>query len=311
MNYSIIQKISIALVMIVFITFLIIKLFANRVKATSIHLEMMSLMDENDKLSKNEENNPEGDDDDDEINSYEKQEGGSNVIEGLSAKDFLGKLSKPQSWGEEIKKGGEELGKKVKDEVGGPLEEIFRIVKEIGDAFNSIPARATAFTDAFELVGQGIKLEFVNLGESLDLGFKDVFNLIETVGKCGIKTIENLRTCIIWYILDLLGSTLYNIIVVLPVFMIRMITGFDMQPYVNAVHNAIEYVDSMFFGLTCYHLIHYPPWVIEKCYSCNYDYDVKKLKYDWETSIPALMKQPTQKFLDAEKKFKSIFNKKM
>ena len=296
MNYSIIQKISIVLVLIVFITFLIIKLFVNRVKATSIHLEMMSLMDENDKLSKNEENNNEIDDDD-EINKQE----------GFSGKDFLN----AKDWGKKIEEGGKELGKKVKDEVGGPLEEVFRIVKEIGEAFNSIPARATAFTDAFELVGQGIKLEFVNLGKSLDLGFNDVFNLIETVGKCGIKTIENLRTCIIWYILDLLGSTLYNIIVVLPAFMIRMITGFDMQPYVNAVHNAIEYVDSMFFDFTCYHLTHYPSWVIEKCYSCNYDYDVKKLKYDWEKSIPALMKQPTQKFLDAEEKFKSVFKKKM
>ncbi len=291
MNYSIIQKISIILVMIVSISYLVTKLFTNRVKAILINQEMMSLMDDNDKLSSNEEKyNHESDDD-------------FNVVEGFK----LGKLGNPADWGKKIKGGLEGAGKKIKDDVGGPLEKIFTVVKKIGEAFDSIPRRANAFISAFDLVGQGIKLEFDNLGKSLDLGFKDIFKLVGTVGNCGIKTIRNLRTCIIWYILDLVGCTLYNIIVVLPVFITHMITGFDMQPFVNTVHDAIEYIDSLFFDFSCFHLFHYPDWVIRDCYTCNFYDKVEKINKDWGETIPNLLNEPIQKFMEAEQKFKSVF----
>ncbi len=291
MNYSIIQKISIILVMIVFITYFVTKLFTNRVKANLIHQEMMSLMNENDKLSKN---------DDDYI---QESDADLNVVEGFN----LGKLGNPADWGKKIKSGVEGVGKKVKDDVGGPIEKIFAIVKEIDKAFNSIPRRANAFKSAFDRVGEGIKLQFVNLGKSLEIGFRDIFDLVGTVGNCGIKTIQNLRICVIWYIFDLVGCTLYNIIVVLPVFITRMITGFDLQPFVNTVHDALEYIDSLFFDLSCFHLIHYPPWVIDYCYTCNFDNKVNKINKDWTETIPYLMRQSTQKFLLAESEFKSVF----
>ena len=293
MNYSIIQKISIILVMIVSITYLVIKLFINRIKVDSIRQEMMSLMVENNKLSNEYNYNPEGDDDF-EIYSYVKQEGFSNVIEGLDV-------------GKEMKKVFERPFNKMKDALGGPINKIVNFVKDVDEAFKSIPKRTKAFAQAFDDVGEGIKLEFVNLGKSINLGFTDIFDLVETVGKCGIKTIQNLRICIIWYILDLLGSTLYNIIVVLPVFMIRMITGFDIQPFVNIVHGFIECLDLLFFNFTCYHLIHFPDWVIRDCYTCKFSDKVDKLNLDWGKTIPDLMNQPTKKFKDAEKNFRTVF----
>ena len=127
MNYSIIQKISIILVMIVSITSLVIKLFSNRVKANLIHLEMMSLMDENDELTKYEENNnPESDDD---VDTYEKQEGFSTIIEGLDI-------------GKEMRKTFEKPFTKMKDSVQssintvkGPIDEITNFVNDVKRAF--------------------------------------------------------------------------------------------------------------------------------------------------------------------------------
>jgi hypothetical protein len=296
MNYSIIQKISIVMVMIVSITFLVIKLFTNRIKANSIHLEMMSLMDENDELSKNEENyNHESDDDVDEINSYEKQEGFSNIIEGLDI-------------GKEMRKTFEKPFNKMKDAIGGPLMEVFNFVNNIKRAFESIPKRAKAFRTAFDETGQGIKLQFDNLGESLKLGFDDVFDLIDTVGKCGIKTIENFRICVIWYMMDIVGTTLYNIIVALPIFITLTITGFNFQPYVDEVKKILDYIDSSFYYFTCNHLFRFPKWVIEACYTCDFKTKVVKIEDDWGKVIPALLRAPVSKFNDAGKSFKAVFS---
>ncbi len=293
MNYSVIQKISIILVMIFSITFLIIKLFTNRIKANLIHRKMMSLMDENDELNKEYDENYDSECDDG-FDSYEKQEGFANVIEGLDV-------------GKEMRKVFERPFNQMKDALGGPINKIVTFVKDVDDAFKSIPRRARALKNGLDDIGEGIKLEFINLGKSLDLGITDIFDLVDTVGKCGIKTLTNLRICIIWYFFDLLGSTLYNVIVVLPVFLARMITGFDMQPFVDKVHDILEYIDSLFFNFTCYHLIHFPDWVIRDCYTCKFSDKVDKIYLDWGKTIPDLMNQPTQKFKDAENNFKSIF----
>ena len=293
MNYSIIQKISIILVMIVSITFLVIKLFSNRVKATSIHLEMMSLMDENDELTKYEENNnPESDDD---VDTYEKQEGFSTIIEGLDI-------------GKEMRKTFERPFNKMKDELGGPLKKIFEFVDNVKRAFESIPKRAKAFRTAFDETGQGIKLQFDNLGKSLKMGFDDVFDLIDTVGKCGIKTIENFRICVIWYIMDIIGTTLYNVIVALPIYITLTITGFNFQPYVDEVKKVLDYIDSLFFSFTCGHLFRFPQWVIDACYTCNFKDKVDQINYDWGTEIPNLLKAPISKFKDAGTSFKAVFS---
>jgi hypothetical protein len=256
----------------------------------------MSLLNNNDELSKNKDDSESNCDFEilEGIESYEKQEGFSTVIEGLDI-------------GKEMKKVFERPFNKMKDAIGGPIQEIIDFVKKIDDAFKSIPRRANALKSGFDDIGEGIKLQFVNLGKSLDLGFNDVFDLIDTVGKCGIKTIQNLRICVIWYVLDLLGCTLYNVIVVLPVFIFRMITGFDMQPYVNEVHDVLECVDSLFFDFTCFHLIHFPDWVIRDCYTCKYSDKVDKLNLDFGKTIPDYLNEPAQKFKNAERNFKSVF----
>ena len=292
MNYSIIQKIFIILVMIVSITFLVIKLFTNRIQADSIYQEMLSLMNENVELSKNTAEYS----DDFEFESYEKQEGFNNIIEGLSTGDIE----------KNLKNTFEKPLHAVRDALKGPLDEMMNFFRDVKRAFLSIPIRARAFKIAFNEVGEGIKLEFDNLGKSLKLGFDDIFDLIDTVGKCGIKTIENFRICVIWYIMDLVGATLYSIIVVLPVFITFMITGFNLQPYVDEVNKTVSYIDSLFFNLTCYHLFQFPQWVIDACYTCEFKDKVNKINIDWKKTIPDLLQAPISKFIDSGNSFKAV-----
>jgi hypothetical protein len=290
MKCSATQKVTIVIVTVGVITFFVVELFKNKSKALTIHQEMMTLItlkNELDTSSKLGQIEPE-------FEPYGKQEGFSNIIEGLDI-------------GKEMRKTFEKPFNKMKEEIGGPLNEIFGIVKKINDAFNSIPRRARALQGGFEKSVKGIELEFVNLGKSLDIGFSDIFDLIGTVGKCGIDTIKNIRTCMIWYIIDLIGSTLYSIIVVLPVFITRMITGFDLQPFVDIVNNTLEYIDSLFFDYTCYLIFHLSDWVTKLCYTCKYQEKVDKIIVDFHETIPKLLDEPGQKFKEAKHDFDSIF----
>lgn len=291
MKYSIIQLFLIILVMVVSITLLVIKLFTNRIHADSIYKEMMSLENENVELSKNTEEY----DDDFEFESYEKQEG---FIEGLGIDEI----------GKKMKDTFEKPLHKVRDALKGPLDEMMNFFRDIGRAFSSIPIRARAFDKAFKLVGEGIKLEFDNLGKSLKLGFNDVFGLIDSAGKCGIKAIENFRICVIWYIMDLVGATLYSIIVVLPVFITFMITGFNLQPYVDEVNKSISYMDSLFFNFTCYHIFKFPRWVIDACYTCDFKDKINKINIDWSKTIPDLLQAPLDKFIASEQSFNAVIS---
>jgi hypothetical protein len=116
----------------------------------------------------------------------------------------------------------------------------------------------------------------------------------------------------IWYILDLIGTTIYNIFVVLPVFIVKFITGFNLQPYVDLVHKYIDILDSYFKYFTCGDsFLHFPPWVIKLCYSCDLEREIKKIDRDWNETIPKLLNEPAGVFDFAGKQFKNVFSPKI
>ena len=221
-----------------------------------------------------------------EYKSYEKQKEGfqtTPIVEGLDiARDIVKAFTKPFQ----------------------PLIDFFNKLK---DAFESLPGRINKFGNAFKGFGKGVELEFVNIGKSLDLGFSDIFNVIGTIGGCGIKSLTNLRSCMIWYIMDCIGTTIYAIFVELPVFIVKFVIGYNIQPYVDKIHCMIETIDAIIFDFTCYHIIHYPDWVIEKCYTCQFQDKVDKVNVDWNQTIPDLMNAPNKIFKQAGDDFKSVF----
>ena len=87
MKYSIAQKVIIILIMVLVITILVIKLFKNKSKALSIKQEMMRLIAITDGLNDELNNSKRVEL---EFEPYGKQEGFTNIIEGLDfVKRFL------------------------------------------------------------------------------------------------------------------------------------------------------------------------------------------------------------------------------
>ena len=298
MNFSLQQKVIILTILVGLISFFIVNFFNNKNKAELIRREMMTVDNENMMLDEN----------------IERLDNGNIVMDGVmydaynniqegNLVDQIKNAFNPAT----IQRG---LNQAKED-----LEKPFRVLKEtllkpIMDIINAIERVKTFFEDVkqgFEKFGKGVEKEFENLGKSLKLGFSDVFNVVGAFGWCGITTITNIRSCILWYILDLIATTLYNIIVRLPVFTVRMVTGFNLQPFVDIIHCYLEYIDSIFLELTCYHIFHFQKWVMELCYTCQYEKRVTNLNYDWKVKIPALLNEPARLFEESGNHFKRAF----
>lgn len=188
-----------------------------------------------------------------------------------------------------------------------PLKPLIDFVKDIKQAFESLPKRVDKLNRAFKFVGEGIEKEFTNIGKSLNIGYNDLNNLAEGIGKCTIKFTSNLRHCILWYVLDLVGTVTYNTIVVFPLYLFKMILHIDLQKYVNEIHKFITYIDKCFVKTTKLSFLHFPKNITSNCYECSVNDEINQLKYDFEKVIPNLMNEPNKIFESAKQEFQSIF----
>jgi hypothetical protein len=278
MKLNLFEKIIIAFISIILVTRVIILMFLEKNEKAILILNRKV---ENFTTEYN--NKQETEEDDYSYEPFIKQEGFTPIIEGL------------------------DIGRSIRDAFTKPFKPLIDFFNKLKDAFKSFPGRIKAFGDAFKFFGEGIRLEFINLGKSLKTGFEDIFDVVGTLGKCSIKTLTNFRYCIMWYICDWIGHTLYAIIIELPVFMIKYIFNIDLQEQVNNCHCLLEECDKMIFQCTGFHIIHYPGWVIEKCYSCDYQKKINKINLDFTKTIPAWLNEPTQKFIKAKDSFKKTF----
>ena len=170
---SFLEKISISFVVITIVTIMIVLMFLDVNKArediNGIKSHMLSLDNYQTKLSQ-----------------IFFQISGTypqlRLQEGLTIKEFGGKIKNTFSKGGTIDKG-------IKD----PIKQIKKFIDTVNNAFKSIPRRFGHLNRAFEKAGDGIKLQFVNLGKSLDIGFSDIFALFSTLGNCGINTLTKSR----------------------------------------------------------------------------------------------------------------------
>jgi hypothetical protein len=242
------------------------------------------------------------DEDEKEYEPYEPQKEGfqASVIEGLDI-------------GKEIIKG---LTKPFK-----PVIDFFNAVKKFAD---TLPGRLRSFASAFKNLGYGLKAFFTSTAKSLELGVPDIFNVIGSAGKCAVKRVVNFKSCVIWYMLEIIGNTLYSIFVGLPIFAFKFCTGIDLQPYVDIVFCYLEELDKLVFKNYCFHFMHFPEEVIERCYECDYQRHIDKLNKDFNLNkvgeypdrdypdpppngtIPHYMNKPKKNFADAKRDFKKF-----
>ena len=232
--------------------------------------------------------------------------------EGLKSIEdtFKDAFEKPfNEMGDKMKGAFSQVGDDITNKLGGPLKEITDFFNKLKNFFETIPGRINNFIGAFRDVNDGINLEFVNLGKSLDLGLTDVANVVGTATTCGINMIKNFRNCILYYLLDWIGKVWFGIFVEFPVFIINVASGgsFDARKCVDMVIDMFQQLDDGLHKSAGFRFMHFPDSVIQMCYYCNFDKEIAKLKHDWNDTIPVMLNEPAQKFIDAKYKFEDVF----
>ena len=140
----------------------------------------------------------------------------------------------------------------------------------------SIQATSTKNTAALEAkassrhakTGQGI-FSIINRFFSM---FKKIFMVFAFFGSvfiwsfenitCGLEMFMNFRQCFFWYLLEIIGQTLY-----LPIRFLVWILG--LKSWETYTWDKIQAADCAFFDLTGIHIIHYSDDVLKRCYKCN------------------------------------------
>jgi len=84
---------------------------------------------------------------------------------------------------------------------------------------------------------------------------------------CLFKNISNMQTCLIYYLLEVVGQILY-----LPfrifLFLVFQL-GVDLYPIEKGFWNFVEDADKFILGITGFHISHYPKNIRDQCYNCQ------------------------------------------
>jgi len=228
-------------------------------------------------------------------------------------------------------------------EITGPIMEpidfIIGFVNKINDFFSSIPRRIQDVNTGFEDIGKALMGELNALGTSWDTGIDGIKGIasiipndvgpylndfftkyLNSIIMCGVHKVENLTYCFFYYILEVIGQALYTLMVRLPVFLLQMITGFDMIPYVNMGWKGIDALDSFIHGAVGFYPFRWSDTVMDKCFECrgllpmpqfnmaDANAKVDAIKTDFNVTIPRLMSEPVHIFADAGSSFQAAFN---
>lgn len=84
---------------------------------------------------------------------------------------------------------------------------------------------------------------------------------------CGLKLMTNFTSCIIYYVLEMLGKLFY----VLPSLMFYAFEKLGMGGYYieRTIWNKLEYLDRLTIDYLGFHIIHFPKSIRDKCFNCK------------------------------------------
>jgi len=156
--------------------------------------------------------------------------------------------------------------------------DFFRRVGQALEAIGKVPQHITDFAVGLGDIGKGVGEELIAVPQAIGYTAEDIWYFVYYtliyVGEliyCSIQILTNFPSCLIYYMIEILGIILY-----LPVRFIFWLFG--MKSIEDAIWNGLYELDKQFYLATgghkdkdqCsgYHFLHYPCWIVNKCYRC-------------------------------------------
>jgi hypothetical protein len=177
-----------------------------------------------------------------------------NFVEGLSLDDFNNAL--------DPKKNGIADGfNKVGDDLKKGFDEAANMFKKIDRVFKGIP-------DLIEGIKNHVQCGSVMTNDGFDNGVK----LLGILTKCAFgKTRQFLDgSCTRFYLADMIWGLIYGVFIELPLVILRAIFGVDFQFIIDLIHGVIIVpIDGIIFAMSGYHITKWSDAVISECYRCK------------------------------------------
>lgn len=151
----------------------------------------------------------------------------------------------------------------------------------------TLPEHILFFVEGVIWIWLAILDEFIMALFTLAIGLYDLGVMFVDITKCGLTWSQNLPTCLLWYLIDLVIYILVMIFVWLPILVIRVCTfgKFDPNPFYVKLFGVKGYPDvdqgyiqedgilahfsHICYRYTGYEFMHFPDFILQKCYSCD------------------------------------------
>lgn len=173
------------------------------------------------------------------------------------------------------------LKKFMKTAVEDPIKEVTNGIDSMIKDFqriicfmNKSHTRFSNMSAAFDNLFTGIIEEFIALGHAIGLGFSSVSALVYHFGifldsylQCGVKFLSNIFFCFPFYILTIIGQILYLPIRLVLWFLVFFL-GINLYPTEKSIWESIKDTNDAIAPFIGFHLIHYPKFIRDNCYTC-------------------------------------------
>jgi hypothetical protein len=146
----------------------------------------------------------------------------------------------------------------------------------------------------------GVAVELKDIGVISGIVLIDFFVFMEytwefvrTYTICSLYFLSNMTRCIFYYAIDIFGIILY-----LPIRLILYLVyviGFDLYSIETQVWDGLEKLDTIIYGYTGVHIIHWPKSIRDQCYNCKrlkvnvYAGKIMNLVDDFTIKIPSII----------------------
>jgi len=179
---------------------------------------------------------------------------------------------------------------------------------QMGNGMNKI--FTSLFVTETNALGTGLRIGFNNIGELMKWSGEFVFSYIN----CGVQYIQNMHRCIYFYALDTVGYLLYTIFIEIPLWIMKTFLRMDLYRTLDKLWEKVYEADKYVFGLTGFHIAHYPKNVRDLCYNCKrmkvnaLKNKVNQINYDFNQKLPDLLQSGIKGMQDGSNEFKTAFN---
>jgi len=151
--------------------------------------------------------------------------------------------------------------------------------KQLGQMFGKIGKLFDAITEVGKgmgEIGQGVVQEVEGVPFGAWYAAMDLVVFIQYLWEffitnfiCGMKSMKNLRDCMFWYILDIIGKIIYLVPTMFFIGLNLLYDGVGTK-IEKKIWNFLAFIDLCTISWFKVHIIHFPKSIREKCYSCRY-----------------------------------------